>query len=35
MLGRFDDETIAGYEVGNQAVVDALKRYAERAIGVR
>jgi len=29
MLGRFDDETVAGYQVGNQAVVDALKTFVE------
>lgn len=29
MLGRFDAETVAGYRVGNNAVVEALKAYVE------
>ena len=30
MLGRFSDETRAGYRVGNVAVVEALKAWVER-----
>jgi hypothetical protein len=29
MLGRFDEETVAGYRAGNQAVVEALKSFVE------
>ena len=29
MLGRFDEETLAGYRSGNNAVVEALKAYVE------